>query len=82
MRGYELRTSLGKTPYGSVYRADQPAIGREVAVKVIRAEVANDPAFVRRFETETRSIAELDSPQVVPIFDFWREPTEPSSSRT
>ena len=57
-----------------MYRAYQPAIGREVAVKVIRAEVANDPAFVRRFEAETRSIAELDSPQVVPIFDFWREP--------
>ncbi|MET0696022.1 MAG: extracellular solute-binding protein [Acidimicrobiia bacterium] len=74
VRGYELRASLGKTRYGSVYRAYQPAIGREVAVKVIRAEVANDPAFVRRFETETRSIAELDSPQVVPIFDFWREP--------
>ena len=74
VRGYELRTTLGKTRYGSVYRAYQPAIGREVAVKVIRAEVANDPAFVRRFETETRSIAELDSPQVVPIFDFWREP--------
>ena len=74
VRGYELRTSLGKTRYGNVYRAYQPAIGREVAVKVIRAEVANDPAFVRRFEAETRSIAELDSPQVVPIFDFWREP--------
>ena len=74
VRGYELRTSLGKTRYGNVYRAYQPAIGREVAVKVIRAEIANDPAFVRRFEAETRSIAELDSPQVVPIFDFWREP--------
>ncbi len=74
VRGYELRTSLGRTRYGTVYRAYQPAIGREVAVKVIRAEVANDPAFVRRFEAETRSIAELDSPQVVPIFDFWREP--------
>ncbi|MET0565939.1 MAG: BTAD domain-containing putative transcriptional regulator [Acidimicrobiia bacterium] len=74
VRGYELRTSLAKTRYGNVYRAYQPAIGREVAVKVIRAEVANDPAFVRRFEAETRSIAELDSPQVVPIFDFWREP--------
>lgn len=74
VRGYELRSSLGKTRYGNVYRAYQPAIGREVAVKVIRPEVANDPVFVRRFEVETRLIAELDSQQVVPIFDFWREP--------
>ncbi len=74
VRGYELRTNLGKTEYGTVYRAYQPAIGREVAVKVIRPEVANDPAFIRRFEADTKLIAELDSQQVVPIIDFWREP--------
>jgi DNA-binding SARP family transcriptional activator/ABC-type glycerol-3-phosphate transport system substrate-binding protein/tRNA A-37 threonylcarbamoyl transferase component Bud32 len=74
VRGYELRSSLGKTRYGNVYRAYQPAIGREVAVKVIRPDLANDPVFVRRFEAETKVIADLDSPQVVPIFDFWREP--------
>lgn len=74
VRGYELRKNIAKTPYGTVYRAYQPAIGREVAVKVIRPEVANDPTFVRRFEAETRLIADLDFPQVVPIYDFWREP--------
>jgi DNA-binding SARP family transcriptional activator/ABC-type glycerol-3-phosphate transport system substrate-binding protein/serine/threonine protein kinase len=74
VRGYELRANLGKTDYGTIYRAYQPAIGREVAVKVIRPEVANDPTFIRRFEADTRLIAELDSQQVIPIIDFWREP--------
>src|SRR5687768_1872933 len=57
VRGYELRSNLGKTRFGTVYRAYQPAIGREVAVKVIRPELANDPAFIRRFEAEANLIA-------------------------
>jgi ABC-type glycerol-3-phosphate transport system substrate-binding protein/tRNA A-37 threonylcarbamoyl transferase component Bud32 len=57
-----------------VYRAYQPSIGREVAIKVIRPELANDPVFIRRFETETNLIAGLESNNVVPIYDFWREP--------
>ena len=74
VRGYELRSSLGKTKFGTVYRAYQPAIGREVAIKVIRPELANDPVFVRRFEAEATLIAGLESNHVVPLYDFWREP--------
>ena len=74
VRGYELRSNLGKTKFGTVYRAYQPAIGREVAIKVIRPELANDPAFIRRFEAEANLIAGLDSNHVVPLYDFWREP--------
>ena len=74
VRGYELRSKLGEHPYATVYRAYQPATGREVAIKVIRPELANDPAFVRRFEVEANVIAELAPSQVVPIYDFWREP--------
>jgi DNA-binding SARP family transcriptional activator/ABC-type glycerol-3-phosphate transport system substrate-binding protein len=74
VRGYEIRSNLGKTTFGSVYRAYQPAMGREVAIKVIRPELANDPGFVRRFEADANLIAGLESQQVVPIYDFWREP--------
>jgi DNA-binding SARP family transcriptional activator/serine/threonine protein kinase/ABC-type glycerol-3-phosphate transport system substrate-binding protein len=74
VRGYELRSNLGKTRFGMVYRAYQPAIGREVAVKVIRPELANDPAFIRRFEADANLIAGLGSANVVPLYDFWREP--------
>ena len=74
VRGYEIRSKLGNTKFGTVYRAYQPAIGREVALKVIRPELANDPAFVRRFEADANLIAGLESQHVVPIYDFWREP--------
>jgi DNA-binding SARP family transcriptional activator/ABC-type glycerol-3-phosphate transport system substrate-binding protein/tRNA A-37 threonylcarbamoyl transferase component Bud32 len=74
VRGYELRSKLGDARFGSVYRAFQPAIGREVAVKVIRPDLANDPVFVRRFEAEANLISGLRSTNVVPLYDFWREP--------
>lgn len=74
VRGYELRSKLGEARFGSVYRAFQPAIGREVAIKVIRPELANDPVFIRRFEAEANLVAALESANVVPLYDFWREP--------
>ena len=55
LRGYELREQIGAGTFGVVYRAYQPAVGREVAIKVIRPEYANHPAFVRRFEYEART---------------------------
>ena len=57
-----------------VYRAYQPIVGREVAIKVIRPELANDPAFIRRFEAEAQLVAGLEHPHIVPLYDYWREP--------
>ncbi len=74
VRGYELREELGERSYGTVYRAYQPAVGREVAMKVIPAELANDPDFIRRFETEAQIVARLEHPHIVPLYDYWREP--------
>ena len=74
VRGYELREKIGEGAFGNVYRAFQPAVGREVAIKVIRPELANDPNFIRRFEAEAQVIAQLEHPQIVPVFDYWREP--------
>ncbi|MFW2380392.1 MAG: BTAD domain-containing putative transcriptional regulator, partial [Acidimicrobiales bacterium] len=74
VRGYELREQIGAGAVGNVYRAYQPAVGREVAVKVIRPELANDPSFVRRFEAEAQLIARLEHPRIVPVYDYWREP--------
>ena len=44
--GYELGEVIGEGAFGAVYRAVQPSVGREVAVKVVRAELADDPRFV------------------------------------
>lgn len=74
IRGYELRQPVGEGDFGVVYRAFQPSVGREVAVKAIRAEYANNLAFVKRFEREAQIVANLEHPHIVPLFDYWRDP--------
>ena len=74
IKGYEFRTLLGTGTFGAVYRAYQPVIGREVAVKVILPHFANRPEFIRLFETEAQLVARLEHPHIVPLFDYWREP--------
>lgn len=72
--GYELGEQIGEGAFGSVYRAVQPSVGRQVAIKAIRAELADDPRFVQRFEAEAQLVARLEHPHVVPLYDFWRRP--------
>ncbi|MCP4362488.1 MAG: protein kinase, partial [Chloroflexi bacterium] len=74
VRGYELKEEIGEGAYGTIYRAVQPTIGRDVAVKVIRRKYANDPEFIRRFEAEAQTIARLEHPYIVPLYDYWRDP--------
>ena len=74
VRGYELREQVGSGDVGVVYRAYQPSVGREVAIKVIRPELVNQPSFVRGFESEARLIALLEHPHLVPLYDYWRDP--------
>ncbi|MCB1017398.1 MAG: protein kinase, partial [Acidimicrobiales bacterium] len=72
--GYELAEVIGEGAFGSVYRAVQPSVDREVAVKVVRPELADDPRFVARFEAEAQLVARIEHPHVVPLYDFWRRP--------
>lgn len=74
LRGYRLLKQVGVTAVSAVYRAFQPQVGREVAVKVIHPQLANDPEFIRRFEAEAQVIARLEHPHIVPLYDYWREP--------
>ena len=74
VRGYELREQVGSGGVGVVYRAYQPSVGREVAIKVIRPELVNRPAFLRGFESEARLVAQLEHPHLVPLYDYWRDP--------
>ena len=75
IRGYELRGVIGSGEFGVVHRAYQPSIGREVAMKVIQADNANDLAFVARFEREAQRVANLEHPHLLPLHDYWRDPT-------
>ena len=72
--GYQLQARLGEGAYGAVYRASQPQVGREVAIKIILPEYANKPDFIRRFETEAQLVARLEHLHIVPLYDYWREP--------
>src|SRR5215212_6364973 len=74
VKGYELREQIGEGGYGVVYRAYQPLVGRDVAVKIILPQYANQPDFIRRFESEAQLIARLEHPYIVPLYDYWREP--------
>ncbi len=74
LRGYVLHEQIGRGEFGLVYRATQPATQRPVAVKVIPPDVAGSADYIHRFETEARTIAHLEHPHVLPLYDFWREP--------
>lgn len=74
IRGYELRERLGEGAHGIVYRAYQASVGREVAIKVIKADLANRTDFVKRFEAEAQFVAQLEHPHIVSLYDYWRDP--------
>ena len=72
--GYTLHEEVGRGAFAVVHRATQTSLDREVAVKIIRAELANQPDFVRSFEIEARAISRIEHPNVVPLYDYWRDP--------
>ena len=74
LRGYRLLDEIGSGAFSVVWRAVQPSVGREVAIKQIRSELASQPEFIRRFEAEARLIARIEHPHIVPLIDFWRDP--------
>ncbi len=66
---YEIQSALGAGGMGEVYRARDPRLRRDVAIKVLPQAVAADPSRLRRFEQEARAIAALSHPNVLTIFD-------------
>ena len=74
LRGYEFIEKIGEGGFGAVYRARQLSVGRDVAIKVVRPELADDAEFIRRFEAEAELVARLEHPHIVPLYDFWRQP--------
>ena len=66
---YEIRQPLGAGGMGEVYRARDTRLSRDVAVKILPAEVANDPSRCRRFEIEARAVAALNHPNIVALYD-------------
>ncbi|HET7207256.1 MAG TPA: WD40 repeat domain-containing serine/threonine protein kinase [Terriglobales bacterium] len=67
---YELLGSIGAGGMGEVYRARDPRLSREVAIKILPARFAADPDRLRRFEQEARAAAALSHPNILAIYDI------------
>ncbi|MCS6770586.1 MAG: serine/threonine protein kinase [Kiritimatiellae bacterium] len=68
---------LGSGGMGAVYRAMDPTLGRFVAIKVMKAEMGDDPALVESFLREARAAAALNHPNIVQIYSCGQEQGQP-----
>ncbi len=69
-RRYRLDSRLATGGMGAVWRGTDTTLGRSVAVKLLKHEYADDPAFRSRFETEARHAASLHHPGIAAVYDF------------
>ena len=69
---YEIVSLLGQGGMGAVYRARDSQLGREVAVKVLLRNLAEDADALARFEREAKAVASLSHPNILAIHDFGR----------
>ena len=68
-----MRNKLGAGAFGTVYRAYDPQLDREVALKVPNPGMLDSPRRVERFLREAKSAAQLRHPHIVPVFDTGKD---------
>ncbi len=66
---YEIVSPLGAGGMGEVYRARDSRLNRDVALKILPPDLANDPDRRKRFELEARAVAALNHPNIVAVYD-------------
>jgi eukaryotic-like serine/threonine-protein kinase len=67
---YEILSAIGAGGMGEVYRARDPRLGRDVAIKVLPAAFSLDPDRLQRFEQEARAAAALNHPHILAVYDI------------
>jgi len=77
---YEILAAIGAGGMGEVYKARDTRLDRDVAVKVLPAEVAADPDLRQRFEREARAVAALQHPHICVLFDVGDAPSPQPSA--
>jgi serine/threonine protein kinase len=73
IRGYQIIEEVGRGGMATVFRARQPSLGRDVAIKVLHPYFAQDATFKERFSREASTIARLRHPNIVTIYDYGEE---------
>src|SRR5262244_1311969 len=71
---FEILGICGQGAMGTVYRAWQSGMERQVAIKILRPELVRDPKTVARFDREARSVARLQHPNIVTCFTVGTTP--------
>jgi serine/threonine protein kinase len=71
---YQLREHIGSGGMADVRRGIDVRLGRDVAVKVLRADLARDPSFQMRFRREAQAAASLNAPSIVSVYDTGEDP--------
>jgi len=67
---YQIGSLIGVGGMGEVYRAHDPQLNRDVAVKMLTGETADDPGLRQRFEVEARAASTINHPNIVAVYDF------------
>ena len=70
---YEILSPIGAGGMGEVWRGRDTRLGRDVAIKVLPADLSSDPERLRRFEREARAASSLNHPNIVTIHEVGRE---------
>lgn len=70
IRGYIIKRRLGKGGMGTVYLALQRSMDRDVALKILKPELSNNPEFITRFEEEARFAGRLNHRNIIGVHDF------------
>jgi serine/threonine protein kinase len=79
---YEIVAPLGAGGMGEVFRARDPRLGRDVAIKVLPERLSSSPDARARFEREARTVSQLNHPHICTLHDVGRTPAEPGSEGT
>ncbi|NDJ53257.1 MAG: serine/threonine protein kinase [Chloroflexi bacterium] len=74
---YEVLKQIGKGGMATVYLGQQKSIGRMVAIKVLPAHLSHDDTFIKRFEREVQTIALLQHPRIMPVYDYGQQGGSP-----
>jgi len=70
---YQIVERIGRGGMAAVYRAYQPSLDRQVAIKVMTPQFLEEPAALERFRREARAIAKLNHPNILQVYDFGQD---------